>query len=143
MAQTQAAPRRAALLSLPTEMLCKIASHVVAPELVVAAGRDVLARTALRKGTDAAERARFGGIGLTVREAEESYGRGIGICWVTSTWTLANRSGRGSTRGTLCLIAGAGGTTRMPLQRSNGLASLRSSFGPSLHTVRIPWKQLI
>ena len=64
-------PRRAALLSLPTEMLCKIASHVVAPELVVAAGRDLSARTALRKGTDAAERSRFGGIGLTVSEAEQ------------------------------------------------------------------------
>ncbi len=70
MAQTHA-PRRAALLSLPADMLCKIASHVVAPELVVAAGRDVPARTALRKGTDAAERSRFGGIGLTVREAEQ------------------------------------------------------------------------
>ena len=71
MAQTQDEPRRAALLSLPADMLCKIASHVVAPDLVVAAGRDVSARTALRKGTDAAERSRFGGIGLTVREAEQ------------------------------------------------------------------------
>ncbi|CAH0377692.1 unnamed protein product [Pelagomonas calceolata] len=71
MAQTDAAPRRAALLSLPADMLCKIASHVVAPDLVVAAGRDVSARTALRKGTDAAERSRFGGIGLTVSEAEQ------------------------------------------------------------------------
>ena len=71
MAQTETAPRRAALLSLPADMLCKIASHVVAPDLVVAAGRDVSARTALRKGTDAAERSRFGGIGLTVREAEQ------------------------------------------------------------------------
>ena len=68
MAQTQAT---AALLSLPADMLCKIASHVVAPDRVVAAGRDVSARTALRKGTDAAERSRFGGIGLTVREAEQ------------------------------------------------------------------------
>ena len=71
MAQTQDEPRRAALLSLPADMLCKIASHVVAPDLVVAAGRDVSARTALRKGTDAAERSRFGGVGLTVREAEQ------------------------------------------------------------------------
>ena len=71
MAQTETAPRRAALLSLPADMLCKIASHVVAPDLVVAAGRDVSARTALRKGTDAAERSRFGGVGLTVREAEQ------------------------------------------------------------------------
>jgi hypothetical protein len=71
MAQTDAAPRHAALLSLPADMLCKIASHVVAPELVVAAGRHQSARTALRKGTDAAERSRFGGIGLTVREAEQ------------------------------------------------------------------------
>ena len=71
MDKMQAAPRRAALLSLPADMLCKIASHVVAPDLVVAAGRDVVARTALRKGTDAAERSRFGGIGLTVREAEQ------------------------------------------------------------------------
>jgi len=31
----------------------------------------VVVRTALRKGTDAAERSRFGGIGLTVREAEQ------------------------------------------------------------------------
>ena len=67
----EAAPRHAALLSLPADMLCKIASHVVAPDLVVAAGRDVSARTALRKGTDEAERSRFGGIGLTVREAEQ------------------------------------------------------------------------
>ena len=52
-------------------MLLKIASHVVAPGLVVAAGKNLEARTALRKGTDAAERSRFGGtIGLTVREAE-------------------------------------------------------------------------
>ena len=71
MAQAVATPRHAALLSLPADMLCKIASHVVAPDLVVAAGRDVSARTALRKGTDAAERSRFGGIGLTVREAEQ------------------------------------------------------------------------
>ena len=71
MVKMQDSPRRAALLSLPADMLCKIASHVVAPDLVVAAGRDVSARTALRKGTDAAERSRFGGIGLTVREAEQ------------------------------------------------------------------------
>ena len=77
MAQT---PRRAALLSLPTEMLCKIASHVVAPELVVAAGRDLSARTALRKGTDAAERSRFGGIGLTVREAEQALRTRYRVC---------------------------------------------------------------
>ena len=52
-------------------MLLKIASHVVAPGLVVAAGKNLEARTALRKGTDVAERSRFGGtIGLTVREAE-------------------------------------------------------------------------
>ena len=79
MAQTHA-PRRAALLSLPTEMLCKIASHVVAPDLVVAAGRDVSARTALRKGTDAAERSRFGGIGLTVREAEQALRTRYRVC---------------------------------------------------------------
>ena len=60
-----------ALLRLPSDMLLKIASHVVAPGLVVAAGKNLEARTALRKGTDAAERSRFGGaIGLTVREAE-------------------------------------------------------------------------
>ena len=59
------------LLRLPTDVLFKIASHVVAPGLVVAAGKNLEARTALRKGTDAAERSRFGGtIGLTVREAE-------------------------------------------------------------------------
>ena len=61
----------AMLLRLPSDMLYKIASHVVAPDLVVAAGKNLEARTALRKGTDAAERSRFGGtIGLTVREAE-------------------------------------------------------------------------
>ena len=59
------------LLRLPTDVLFKIASHVVAPDLVVAAGKNLEARTALRKGTDAAERSRFGGaIGFTVREAE-------------------------------------------------------------------------
>ena len=59
------------LLRLPTDVLLKIASHVVAPGLVVAAGKNLEARTALCKGTDVAERSRFGGtIGLTVREAE-------------------------------------------------------------------------
>ena len=62
--------RGAALLRLPTDVLRKIATHTVAPGLVVAAGSNVEARTALRKGTDAAERLRFGGIGMTVREAE-------------------------------------------------------------------------
>ena len=80
MVKMQAAPRRAALLSLPADMLCKIASHVVAPDLVVAAGRDVSARTALRKGTDAAERSRFGGIGLTVREAEQALRTRYRVC---------------------------------------------------------------
>ena len=61
----------AMLLRLPSDMLLKIASHVVSPDLVVAAGKNLEARTALRKGTDAAERSRFGGIGLTVREAEQ------------------------------------------------------------------------
>ena len=60
----------AMLLRLPSDMLLKIASHVVAPGLVVAAGKNLEARTALRKGTDAAERSRFGGIGLTIKEAE-------------------------------------------------------------------------
>ena len=59
------------LLRLPTDVLFKIASHTVAPAFVVAAGKSVETRTALRKGTDAAERSRFGGIGLTVREAEQ------------------------------------------------------------------------
>ena len=59
-----------ALLRLPADMLTKIASHTVAPDLVVAAGKNVEARAALRKGTDEAERSRFGGIGMTVREAE-------------------------------------------------------------------------
>ena len=62
--------RGAALLRLPTDVLRKIATHTVAPALVVAAGSNLEARTALRKGTDEAERSRFGGIGLTVREAE-------------------------------------------------------------------------
>ena len=66
----RARQRGAALLRLPTDVLFKIASHTVAPDLVVAAGRNVEARTALRKGTDEAERSRFGGIGMTVREAE-------------------------------------------------------------------------
>ena len=60
----------AMLLRLPSDMLLKIASHVVAPGLVVAAGKNLEARMALRKGTDAAERSRFGGFGLTIREAE-------------------------------------------------------------------------
>ena len=60
----------AMLLRLPSDMLLKIASHVVAPGLVVAAGKNLEARMALRKGTDAAERSRFGDIGLTIREAE-------------------------------------------------------------------------
>ena len=72
MVQTRrrARQRGAPLLRLPTDVLHKIATHTVAPDLVVAAGRNVEARTALRKGTDEAERSRFGGIGLTVREAE-------------------------------------------------------------------------
>ena len=73
MAQTrQRTQRGAALLRLPTDVLLKIASHTVAPEFVVAAGKNVEVRTALRKGTDAAERSRFGGIGMTVREAEHA-----------------------------------------------------------------------
>ena len=72
MVQTRrrARQRGAALLRLPTDVLHKIATHAVLPDLVVAAGRNVEARTALRKGTDEAERSRFGGIGMTVREAE-------------------------------------------------------------------------
>ena len=66
----RARQRGAALLRLPTDVLRKIATHAVMPGLVVAAGSNVEARTALRKGTDAAERSRFGGIGLTIREAE-------------------------------------------------------------------------
>ncbi len=62
--------RAAALLRLPTDVLHKIATPAVMPGLVVAACSNVEARTALRKGTDAAERSRFGGIGMTVREAE-------------------------------------------------------------------------
>ena len=73
MEQTRrrARQRGAALLRLPTDVLHKIATHTVAPGLVVAAGSNLEARTALRKGTDEAERSRFGGIGLTVREAEQ------------------------------------------------------------------------
>ena len=72
MAQTRRRTRQRgpALLRLPTDVLYKIATHAVLPELVVAAGSNVEARTALRKGTDEAERSRFGGIGLTIREAE-------------------------------------------------------------------------
>ena len=70
MMQTRQRERGAALLRLPTDVLHKIATHTVAPGLVVAAGSNLEARTALRKGTDEAERSRFGGIGLTVREAE-------------------------------------------------------------------------
>ena len=73
MVQTRrrARQRGAALLRLPTDVLFKIASHTVAPDFIVAAGNNVEARTALRKGTDEAERSRFGGIGMTVREAEQ------------------------------------------------------------------------
>ena len=73
MVQTRrrARQRGAALLRLPTDVLYKIATHAVLPELVVAAGTNLEARTALRKGTDEAERSRFGGIGMTVREAEQ------------------------------------------------------------------------
>ena len=72
MVQTRRARRvaTAPLLRLPAEILRKIASTSVSPGLVVAAGQNVEARTALRKGTDEAERSRFGGIGLTIREAE-------------------------------------------------------------------------
>ncbi len=72
MVQTRrrARQRGAALLRLPTDVLHKIATHTAAPGLVVAAGTNLEARTALRKGTDEAERSRFGGIGMTVREAE-------------------------------------------------------------------------
>ena len=73
MVQARRARRGATapLLRLPAEILRKIASTSVSPGFVVAAGRNVEARTALRKGTDEAERSRFGGIiGLTVREAE-------------------------------------------------------------------------
>ena len=72
MVQTRRRTRQRgpALLRLPTDVLYKIATHAVLPGLVVAAGSNVEARTALRKGTDEAERSRFGGIGLTVREAE-------------------------------------------------------------------------
>ena len=71
MVRTHSQRDAAMLLRLPSDMLLKIASHVVSPDLVVAAGKNLEARTALRKGTDAAERSRFGGtIGLTVREAE-------------------------------------------------------------------------
>ena len=72
MVQTRRRTRQRgpALLRLPTDVLRKIATHTVAPALVVAAGSNLEARTALRKGTDEAERSRFGGIGLTVREAE-------------------------------------------------------------------------
>ena len=62
--------RGAALLRLPTDGLHKIATHTVSPGLVVAAGKHEEARTALRKGTDTAERSRFGGIGLTIEEPE-------------------------------------------------------------------------
>ena len=58
------------LLRLPTDLLRKIASHTVSPAVVVAVGKFAPERAALRKGTDAAERSRFGGIGMTVREAE-------------------------------------------------------------------------
>ena len=73
MVQTRRARRvaTAPLLRLPAEILRKIASTSVSPGLVVAAGQNVEARTALRKGTDEAERSRFGGIGVTVREAEQ------------------------------------------------------------------------
>ena len=71
MVQTRRRARQLrCLLRLPTDVLYKIASYTVAPGLVVAGGKNVEVRVALRKGVDAAERSRFGGIGMTVREAE-------------------------------------------------------------------------
>ena len=90
MVQTRRARRGATapLLRLPAELLRKIASTSVSPGLVVAAGRNVEARTALRKGTDEAERSRFGGIGVTVREAEHilrtRYGAYTDEAWLAS-----------------------------------------------------------
>ena len=70
MVQTRRRARQLrCLLRLPTDVLNKIASYTVAPGLVVAGGKNVEVRVALRKGVDAAERSRFGGIGMTVREA--------------------------------------------------------------------------
>jgi hypothetical protein len=72
MVQTRRRARQLrCLLRLPTDVLYKIASYTVAPGLVVAGGKNVEVRVALRKGVDAAERSRFGGIGMTVREAEQ------------------------------------------------------------------------
>ena len=90
MVQTRRARRvsTAPLLQLPAEILRKIASTSVSPGLVVAAGQNVEARTALRKGTDEAERSRFGGIGVTVREAEHilrtRYGAYTDEAWLAS-----------------------------------------------------------
>jgi len=92
--------RRAGLLRLPAEMLDKIASHTVAPALVVAVGKNLEARTALRKGTDAAERARFGGVGLTVREAGAKLSE-----YGARASALASRADAGRTLGIIVAIA--------------------------------------
>jgi len=95
MVQTRRARRvaTAPLLLLPAEILRKIASTSVSPGLVVAAGQNVEARTALRKGTDEAERSRFGGVGVTVSEAEHILRTRYGA-YTDERW-LASRAAAG------------------------------------------------
>ena len=85
--------RAANLLRLPTDVLFKIASHVVAPGLVVAASKNLEARTAFRKGTDAAERSRFGGSASRYARRNRSCGRGIGSMCTMTTSSLVLRLG--------------------------------------------------
>ena len=121
--------RRAALLSLPADMLCKIAPRS-APDLVVAAGRDVSARTALRKGTDAAERSRFGGIGLTVREAEQVLRTLSGLA------STAENRREGLGQDLIVRSATCRGIIRMLLQHSREQLGQLAVQQPSLHTER-------
>ena len=92
---------RLSLLHLPADVLSKIASHAVVPALVVAAGKDLEARTALRKGTDAAERSRYGGVGLTVREAEQI----LRTTYRAPDANLASRRAAGRTLGLVTSLA--------------------------------------
>ena len=97
MVQTRRARRvaTAPLLRLPAEILRKIASTSVSPGLVVAAGQNVEARTALRKGTDEAERSRFGGIGVTVGVA---VGAMVGVVFGVAVGVTVGVALRGAAR---------------------------------------------
>ena len=57
----------ATFATLPGDLLTAIASYVDTPHFVVAVASDADARVAVRRGVDAAERARYT---VTIREAE-------------------------------------------------------------------------